>query len=87
MNASKHSPTLLCLPLLQYGPGTASLNVAVAASIVLHSFALWAGYTERERQGQKFVVPERPERTRPRGACASLAVLPWGEGALFQSSG
>ena len=27
----------------QYGPGTASLNVAVAASIVLHSFATWAG--------------------------------------------
>lgn len=27
----------------QHGPGTASLNVAVAASIVLHTFALWAG--------------------------------------------
>lgn len=27
----------------QYGAGTASLNVAVAASIVLHQFALWAG--------------------------------------------
>lgn len=27
----------------QYGAGTASLNVAVACSIVLHHFALWAG--------------------------------------------
>ena len=34
----------------QYGAGTASLNVAVAASIVLHHFALWAGYGERERE-------------------------------------
>ncbi len=34
----------------QYGAGTASLNVAVAASIVLHHFALWAGYQERQRQ-------------------------------------
>mmetsp|Transcript_34807 Transcript_34807/g.77387 ORF Transcript_34807/g.77387 Transcript_34807/m.77387 type:complete len:211 (+) Transcript_34807:59-691(+) len=51
----------------QHGPGTASLNVAVAASIVLHHFALWAGYAEREREGFKFVVAERPTRTRPRG--------------------
>lgn len=34
----------------QYGPGTASLNVAVAASIVLHHFALFAGYPERQRE-------------------------------------
>lgn len=27
----------------QYGVGTASLNVAVAASIVLHHFSVWAG--------------------------------------------
>jgi hypothetical protein len=40
----------------QYGPGTASLNVTVAASIVLHSFAVWAGYEERARDGVKFVV-------------------------------
>ena len=55
----------------QYGPGTASLNVAVAASIVLHHFALWAGYAEREREGQKYVVEERPpqDRSRPRGEC------------------
>lgn len=51
----------------QYGPGTASLNVAVATSIVLHNFAIWAGYPERAREGQKFIVQERPERTRPRG--------------------
>lgn len=51
----------------QYGCGTASLNVAVATSIVLHHFALWAGYEERERQGQKFVVAKAPQRTAPRG--------------------
>ena len=43
------------------------MNVAVAASIVLHHYALWAGYTERERQGQKYVVGERPEQRGPRG--------------------
>jgi len=51
----------------QYGPGTASLNVACAASIVLHQFAVWAGYQERERQGFKFVVAERPMRLHARG--------------------
>lgn len=34
----------------QYGAGTASLNVAVAASIILHHFAHWAGYPERQRE-------------------------------------
>jgi len=51
----------------QYGPGTASLNVSVAASIVMHHFALWAGYEERSREGEKFMVAERPQRTRKRG--------------------
>ncbi len=52
----------------QHGPGTASLNVAVAASIVLHHFAVWAGYAERPRAGAKFDVAERPLRTSRRGA-------------------
>jgi tRNA C32,U32 (ribose-2'-O)-methylase TrmJ len=44
----------------QYGHGTASLNVTVAASIVMHHLALWAGYTEapREDDRAKFVVSE-----------------------------
>lgn len=37
----------------QYGAGTASLNVACAASIVLHHFAVWAGFQERQREGYK----------------------------------
>lgn len=42
----------------QYGNGTASLNVTVATSIVLHHFAVWAGYSElpREDVREKFVV-------------------------------
>jgi len=51
----------------QYGVGTASLNVAVATSLVLHHFALWAGYAEHERVDQKYVVGERPRRNAPRG--------------------
>lgn len=44
----------------QYGCGTASLNVTVAASIVLHHFGVWAGFSERSRDGHKFIVAERP---------------------------
>lgn len=51
----------------QYGPGTASLNVYVAASIVLHHFALWAGYEERSRTGQKYDLGEKPQRKAARG--------------------
>ena len=42
----------------QYGQGTASLNVNVAASIVMHHFSTWAGYEEapREKDRAKFVV-------------------------------
>lgn len=43
-------PTRAAPPSLQYGAGTASLNVAVAASIILHHFAHWAGYPERQRE-------------------------------------
>lgn len=54
--------TLSCrfIYIPQHGPGTASLNVAVAAALVLHHYALWAGYGERERSGYKYVVAERP---------------------------
>jgi hypothetical protein len=51
----------------QYGDGTASLNVTVATSIVLQHFAEWAGYREHGREGQKFMVGERPQRTAARG--------------------
>lgn len=51
----------------QHGEGTASLNVTVAASIVLHHFALWAGLPERAREGAKFAVGERPQRASARG--------------------
>lgn len=57
----------------QFGPGTASLNVAVAAGIVLHHFATWAQYSERDRDGSKFVVDPRPQRTAPRGTWATAS--------------
>lgn len=57
----------------QYGDGTASLNVTVATSIVLQHFAQWAGYHEHRREGQKFVVGQRPQRTAPRGMVARSA--------------
>ncbi len=60
----------------QHGDGTASLNVCVATSIVLHQFAVWAGFQERERVGQKYVVGERPNRNAPRG------VVPYTEAEL-----
>lgn len=46
----------------QYGCGTASLNVTVAASIVLHHFGAWAGFSERTRDGNKYIVAERPDK-------------------------
>lgn len=51
----------------QYGDGTASLNVTVATSIVLQHFAVWAGYQEHQRQGQKFVVGDKAQRMHSRG--------------------
>lgn len=61
----------------QFGPGTASLNVNVAAAIVLHQFTVWAGYAERPRAGQKYVVGQRPLRSGPRGMspCKNLDML------------
>jgi tRNA G18 (ribose-2'-O)-methylase SpoU len=39
----------------QYGGGTASLNVCVAASILFQHFAAWAQYAERSVKGNLFV--------------------------------
>mmetsp|Transcript_5897 Transcript_5897/g.19251 ORF Transcript_5897/g.19251 Transcript_5897/m.19251 type:complete len:298 (+) Transcript_5897:554-1447(+) len=46
-----------------HGDGTASLNVSVAGSIVMHHFAMHAAFPERPRVGGKFLVGERPFRT------------------------
>ncbi|KAJ6790632.1 uncharacterized protein M6B38_367300 [Iris pallida] len=53
----------------QYGCGTASLNVTVAASIVLHHFGVWAGFPERNRVGSKFTVAEKPVKQVRRNYC------------------
>ncbi|XP_062176587.1 uncharacterized protein LOC133881630 [Alnus glutinosa] len=57
----------------QYGCGTASLNVTVAASIVLHHFGVWAGFPERTRDGSKFIVAERPVKQARRNYCSETA--------------
>lgn len=57
----------------QYGCGTASLNVTVAASIVLHHFGVWAGFSERTRDGNKFIVAERPTNKVGRNFCTETA--------------
>ena len=41
-----------------YSNKTGSLNVGVAASIVFHHFAVWAGYKESEYTGEKYNVEE-----------------------------
>ncbi|KAL3641947.1 hypothetical protein CASFOL_012762 [Castilleja foliolosa] len=57
----------------QYGGGTASLNVTVAASIILHHYAVWAGFSERTREGNKFIVAEKPANQMRRKYCAETA--------------
>jgi hypothetical protein len=60
----------------QFGDGTASLNVSVAAAIVMHRFASWAKYEEHRRDDgvDKFTVSPLPDpKTRPRTA-AELAL-------------
>ncbi|KAL6193854.1 hypothetical protein ACLB2K_034938 [Fragaria x ananassa] len=57
----------------QYGDGTASLNVTVAASIVLHQFGVWAGFPERTRDGNKFIVAQQPAKQTRRSFCAETA--------------
>lgn len=44
----------------QYGSAV-SLNVSVAAGIILHRFAEWAGRTECPRGGLRFLSDETPE--------------------------
>jgi len=60
----------------QYGVGTASLNVAVASSIVMHEFAKYHDYSERAREGEKFVVAEKPLLRRPKGVAVGVGWTP-----------
>ncbi|KAL2458585.1 tRNA/rRNA methyltransferase (SpoU) family protein [Forsythia ovata] len=57
----------------QFGGGTASLNVTVAASIILHHFGVWAGFSERTREGNKFLVAEKPVNQMRRNYCTETA--------------
>ena len=42
----------------QYSDKPVSLNVAIAGSIAMEHFAVWACYTEKGQKGQKYVVDE-----------------------------
>lgn len=42
------------IPHVRGGGGSGSLNVACACAIVLQTFAMWAGYPEAPRDGDKF---------------------------------
>ena len=42
-----------------YSDKTASLNVAVATSIVIYRFSSWAGYKSAEICGEKFLDPKQ----------------------------
>ena len=53
---------LVHIPL--YGYGTASLNVAVAGSIVFHHFGIWAKYGESRRAGNKYVLKDPEDGVR-----------------------
>lgn len=46
----------------QHSGATASLNVAIAGSIVLHHFALWARLPEQARRGEKYVLDARRDK-------------------------
>jgi tRNA G18 (ribose-2'-O)-methylase SpoU len=45
----------------QYTEKTASLNVSVAAGIIFHHFAIWAGYQEAKVYGEKYQLQEEIE--------------------------
>lgn len=47
---------LIHIPL--YGNGTASLNVAIAGSIVFHHFGIWAKFTESSKRGTKYIIQD-----------------------------
>jgi tRNA C32,U32 (ribose-2'-O)-methylase TrmJ len=50
----------------QYTDKTASLNVAIAGSIIFHHWAMWAQYTEAPRTDQKYDVKYYQQGTMPR---------------------
>eukprot|EP00658_Telonema_sp_P-2_P034255 TRINITY_DN2501_c0_g1_i3.p3 TRINITY_DN2501_c0_g1~~TRINITY_DN2501_c0_g1_i3.p3 ORF type:complete len:104 (+),score=18.64 TRINITY_DN2501_c0_g1_i3:640-951(+) len=51
--------------ICQYSDATASLNVNIACSIVLHHYALWAQLPETSRTGYKYDRPECPPSSIP----------------------
>ena len=46
------------------GGGSASLNVACAATVILQAYCVWAGYPVAQRDGGKFVASGKSEQLR-----------------------
>jgi tRNA G18 (ribose-2'-O)-methylase SpoU len=44
------------------GGGSASLNVASAATVILQAYCMWAGYSDAPRQGEKFMATSSGDR-------------------------
>ncbi|CAK9046142.1 unnamed protein product [Durusdinium trenchii] len=77
MSAAQRAACDFFVYIPQHTGATASLNVAIAGSIVLHHFATWAQMAEHPRQGEKYLVDL--EEARPTdeatGATRSMAQL------------
>jgi len=59
MSAAQRAACDFFVYIPQHSGGTASLNVAIAGSIVLHHFAVWARLPEQARAGEKYVLDKR----------------------------
>jgi tRNA G18 (ribose-2'-O)-methylase SpoU len=44
------------------GGGSASLNVASAATVILQAYCMWAGYSDAPREGEKFLATSSGDR-------------------------
>ena len=44
------------------GGGSASLNVASAATVILQAYCMWAGYSDAPREGEKFLATSTEDR-------------------------
>eukprot|EP00913_Durusdinium_trenchii_P031493 g29486.t1 len=73
MSAAQRAACDFFVYIPQHTGATASLNVAIAGSIVLHHFATWAQMAEHPRQGEKYLV--EPLGRQSHGATAAKSLV------------